>query len=110
MHQLAWWYNWGVNGDERVLVRSKELDIQFIPMQWGKWGIENLANDIYPQAQHLLGFNEPGHQDQANLEPEEAARLWPQIEIVAKDKGLKLGTPSPAPCGKDCVRQSPFQW
>lgn len=110
LHQLAWWYNWGPNGDQHTLLRSKELNMEFVPMQWGKWGVDSLAKDIHPDAQHLLGFNEPGHQQQSNLEPQEAARLWPQVQQVAKDKGLKLGSPSPAPCGAQCVRSSPFQW
>ena len=79
-------------------------------MQWGKWGIESLVKDINPNARHLLGMNEPGHQQQSNLEPAEAAALWPQMEKVAHSMGLKLGTPSPAPCGANCVRSNPFQW
>ena len=79
-------------------------------MQWGKWGLENLIKEINPDAAHLLGMNEPGHQQQSNLEPAEAAALWPQMEKVAHSMGLRLGTPSPAPCGAYCVRRNPFQW
>lgn len=110
LDQLDWWYNWGPNADSVAMHRSAELGIEFVPMQWGKWGIETLSKDIQPEAKHLLGFNEPGHQEQSDLQPEEAAALWPSMQAVAHDMGLKLGTPSPAPCGAQCVRASPFQW
>lgn len=110
LDQLDWWYNWGPNADSVAMHRSAELGIEFVPMQWGKWGIETLSKDIQPEAKHLLGFNEPGHQEQSNLQPEEAAALWPSMQGIAHDMGLKLGTPSPAPCGAQCVRASPFQW
>lgn len=40
-------------------------------MQWGRWGADSLQ--IPPGAQVLLGFNEPNHKKQANLNPREAA-------------------------------------
>lgn len=110
LQELAWWYNWGPDGNSAAIGRSARLGVEFVPMQWGKWNIETLATDIHPAAKHLLGFNEPGHEEQANLQPQEAAELWPYLEAVAHDMGLKLGTPSPAPCGADCVRASPFDW
>lgn len=110
LHQLAWWYNWGPDGNPGAIACSAQLGIEFVPMQWGKWNIETLQKDIHPGAKHLLGFNEPGHQEQANLDPQQAAALWPHLEAVARDMGLKLGTPSPAPCGAHCVRASPFDW
>lgn len=110
LQQLAWWYNWGPSGDPAAVARSSQLGIEFVPMQWGKWNVETLSKDIDPDSKHLLGFNEPGHIEQANLEPQQAATLWPQLEAIAHDMDLKLGTPSPAPCGSNCVRASPFQW
>ena len=110
LQQLAWWYNWGPSGDPAAVVRSSQLGIEFVPMQWVKWNIGTLSKDIDPSSKHLLGFNEPGHIEQANLEPQEAAALWPRLEAVGHDMDLKLGTPSPAPCGANCVRASPFQW
>ena len=107
---LAWWYNWSPHGEPVAIDRSAQLGVEFVPMQWGKWNIETLATDIHPTAKNLLGFNEPGHEEQANLQPQEAAQLWPYLEAVAHDMGLKLGTPSPAPCGANCVRASPFDW
>lgn len=89
---------------------SEGASIQAYLMQWGKWGIEDLIKSINPGTKHLLGMNEPGHQQQSNLSPTEAAALWPIMEQVASSMGLRLGTPSPAPCGAQCVRSNPFQW
>ncbi|KAL3158900.1 hypothetical protein ABBQ32_011615 [Trebouxia sp. C0010 RCD-2024] len=105
-----WWYNWSPHGNQIAINFSLAHSIEYVPMQWGKWGLENLSKEINPKARHLLGMNEPGHQQQANLEPAEAAALWPQMETVAHSMGLRLGTPSPAPCGTNCVRRNPFQW
>lgn len=107
---ISWWYNWVPDGSPDAINCSLAHGIEFVPMQWGKWGIESLSKDINANARHLLGMNEPGHQQQSNLEPAEAAALWPQMEEIAHSKGLRLGTPSPAPCGADCVRSNPFQW
>ena len=103
---ISWWYNWAPDGSPDALAHS----IEFVPMQWGRWGIEDLSKTINPDARHLLGMNEPGHQQQSNMEPAEAAALWPQMEKIAHSMGLRLGTPSPAPCGASCVRSNPFQW
>ncbi|DBA84370.1 TPA: hypothetical protein ACH3X2_006221 [Trebouxia sp. C0005] len=110
LQSIRWWYDWGPSSNPSALKFASEHNIEFVPMQWGKWGIENLTKVIDLQAKHLLGMNEPGHQQQSNLEPAEAAALWPAMEQVANKMGLRLGTPSPAPCGVQCVRSSPFQW
>lgn len=107
---IRWWYDWGPSSNQAALKFAQEHNIEFVPMQWGKWGIEDLIKVIDPQAKHLLGMNEPGHQQQSNLEPAEAAALWPVMEQVADSLRLRLGTPSPAPCGAQCVRSNPFQW
>ncbi|MHA7219788.1 glycosyl hydrolase [Arthrobacter sp. MDT1-48-3] len=44
------------------------------------------------KTKHLLGFNEPDHASQANMTPDEAIKLWPQLMAT----GLRLGAPAPA--------------
>lgn len=109
-------------------------------MQWGRGGIADLGARIQPGSAVLLSFNEPNHQLQASLTPQEAAvswgrrqalrtkcvcspatvihrstlpvlqELWPQLEEVADRLGLRLGAPAAAPCGAQCVTPSPFDW
>eukprot|EP00884_Botryococcus_braunii_P022816 jgi/Botrbrau1/9218/Bobra.0028s0014.1 len=115
---VSWWYSWGASGSkyaEQDLKTSKDLGLEFVPMQWANWGIENLPKDLETASEFtpvttLLGFNEPNHREQANLTPRQAAELWPQLVKVAKERGLKLGSPSAATCGANCITNSPFDW
>lgn len=52
-------------------------------MQWSKWSIDLLAPDKLPAgATHFLGYNEPNHNQQARLSPQEAAVSWPNAEVI----------------------------
>lgn len=48
----------------------------------------------------LAGYNEPDREDQANLYPEEAAWLWPEIEALAEQENIEILL-SPAPSHQD---------
>ena len=50
--------------------------------QWSQWGLEHLRQDLPREARTLLGPNEPNHHLQANLTPEDAAKLWPSLQKV----------------------------
>lgn len=83
-----------------------------LPTQWGRWGVETLNNSLPRGATALLGFNEPNHAEQAALSPGDAAALWPLLEAAAGGAGgLRLGSPSAAPCGANCFwSPDPFAW
>jgi hypothetical protein len=87
----SWAYDWSAR------VRPAIAGIQWVPMIWSDRFvspgiIENLklAKDD-GSARYLLGFNEPDNKAQANMTPEQAATLWPQLEQT----GLILGSPAP---------------
>jgi hypothetical protein len=90
-HGVTWWYNWGSDG------RDSSLD--FVPMIWGLGHIGNAASkiraykDCHPGARYLLVLNEPNHKGQANTTPQEAARLWPAVEELARECELALVGP-----------------
>ena len=44
---------------------------------------EDPVDDRYPI---LLGFNEPNHADQSNIEPELAAAAWIELQNLYPDK------------------------
>ncbi|CAF2504829.1 unnamed protein product [Rotaria sp. Silwood2] len=51
------------------------------------------------RAQHakaILGFNEPERSEQANMNPNEAARVWKQYIEPLANEGIRLGSPSVA--------------
>ena len=88
-----WNYSWGSNR-----VDAQPVDMEFIPMTWGAWGMDGfaktLSKDVVPQiqsgqAKRLLGFNEPDKKEQANMPYTEALKYWPLLE--------KLGIPLCSP-------------
>ncbi|EFN56784.1 hypothetical protein CHLNCDRAFT_144273 [Chlorella variabilis] len=108
---LSWWYKWGPSvRDPETTRAAAAVGMRFVPEQWGRGGIADLGARIQPGSAVLLSFNEPNHQLQASLTPQEAAELWPQLEEVADRLGLRLGAPAAAPCGAQCVTPSPFDW
>merc|ERR1712048_157714 len=48
---------------------------------------------------HLLGYNEPDNEGQANLKPADAAKFWPQMQAIAAQFSPPLKLVSPAPAG-----------
>jgi hypothetical protein len=83
-----WFYNWGSGGTESVSYPNRE----FVPMQWGKWGVIDKIDALKTQSDvtHLLGFNEPDHTDQSNMTVAECLANWPKLQ----EAGLRLGAPS----------------
>jgi hypothetical protein len=105
-----WWYNWGSTPGP-LGERYHDYDIEFVPMVWGRWlDVEELVANIPEGARFLLGFNEPNYGTQANMMPQEAADLWPQLEEVAQRRGLELVSPAVNYCGNDCTVPDPFEW
>lgn len=88
----AWAYDWSAQAPRRV----RGLD--WVPMVWGSGSLTAgvlrslTAADRTGRARYLLGFNEPDSAAQSHMSPEQAARLWPELERT----GLKLGSPAPA--------------
>ena len=50
----------------------------FVPMIWGYWGQQFPA---LPGYDTVLGFNEPNHSGQADLDPETAAWAWLELQV-----------------------------
>ena len=50
----------------------------FVPMIWGYWGQQFPA---LPGHDTVLGFNEPNHSGQADLDPETAAWAWLELQV-----------------------------
>ena len=88
-----WHYSWGLG-----LSDFEPVNVDFVPMQWGKWGpseealAELTALKEEGKIRYLLGFNEPDHVPQANMTVQEAIDKWPLLEEV----GVPLGSPAPA--------------
>jgi hypothetical protein len=44
------------------------------------------------------------------MTPAEAAAAWPQVEQVAKQRGLAIVSPAVNYCGSPCNTKNPFDW
>ncbi len=108
---ISWWYDWALVPDQGVGTSYVNLGVEFVPMQWGgNFSVSTDESEVPSTAKWLLGFNEPEDDHQANLTPQQAASLWPQMEQIAKDRNLKLVSPAVNYCGGSCNETSPFTW
>ncbi|WP_133055278.1 cellulose binding domain-containing protein [Niastella koreensis] len=81
----TWSYDWSAGG-------ATTVNTQYVPIrQNGGWPD---FNTIYNKqnSNHLLGFNEPDHTDQANMTVDQAIDQWPQL----LQSGFRLGSPAPS--------------
>jgi autotransporter-associated beta strand protein len=83
-----WVYNWGLSTTANV-----PAGVVFDPMQWGSynWSASTANPSIWKLyslwrttagALHLLGFNEPDNATQSNIDPTNAAVLWPRLQVM----------------------------
>ena len=97
---ISWYYSWGTVPQAETDYCSYN-DVEFVPMIWGRYQTNEESYQKvrdwcreHPETKYLLGFNEPNFGDQANMTPQEAAELWPQVVALAKECGLKLVAPA----------------
>jgi len=96
---LNWYYNWGWEFAPQCGPQPKPGN--YVPMIWGYYGdIGEIPADPYDT---ILGFNEPNHQEQANLSPQDAAIGWIKLQEKYPDKILI--SPSAAPGGSSSVEE-----
>lgn len=108
---IGWWYNWSLTPDQGVGPNFAQLGVDFAPMVWGgKFVKTDVVTHIPPGVSYLLTFNEPNFGSQSNLTPAAAAALWPDIEWIAQQKGLKIVSPAVNYCGGNCTETDPFVW
>jgi len=102
MTKVSWLYNWSPTPDPNIMPCLNQLGVEFVPMQWGGGGIiPDLNFTIYAAGKHLLAFNEPNFFSQSNMKPADAAKLWPTIESIARERGMLIGSPAASACGPD---------
>lgn len=101
---VNWFYTWGAKYPVETGVG---LEAEFVPMIWGpetlrQNSIEEVRSELeLTRAAELLGFNEPDHEEQADMSVNAAIRLWPQLE----QSGLRLGSPAPVQALGDWLKR-----
>jgi hypothetical protein len=85
----AWWYNWNLD-------QNATLNREYVAIRQNRWW-PGLNQDWKTRGiNHLLGYNEPDHPDQANLSVSEAIAGWPDLLAT----GLRVGAPAITDGGK----------
>jgi len=107
---ISWWYNWGLSPEKAVASTYPSTGVEYVPMVWGSGSIAAADKAITTREHYLLTFNEPDFTNQANLTPQQAAALWPQIEAIADAHGLTIVSPALNYCGGGCNETDPFKW
>ena len=109
---VSWWYNWATEPDAAVRSGAYlDFGVEYVPMIWGSsFDVNTAVSQIPPEAEYLLGFNEPNFFSQANVSASEAASLWPQVEQIATQRGLTLVSPAVNFCGGGCHDTDPFNY
>jgi hypothetical protein len=85
----GWFYHWGTTSDEDL------TDVEFVPTRWNAKSLTDVRwKEILDinYSSHLLGFNEPDGDTQANMTLDEMLLYWPKM----LESGLRLGSPAMA--------------
>lgn len=85
----SWYHNWTSSSAGM----DKPEGVEYVPTIWGAGSVNDTElNKAKKEGRSLLTFNEPDLPQQANMTPEQALDLWPQLEKT----GLRLGAPAVA--------------
>jgi Glycosyl hydrolase catalytic core len=90
----SWYYTWNST------TGCSSPTAEFVPQVWGNWEtlswVETPAQVRAAGNGAVIGFNEPDHVDQANMDVATVLRLWPEFD----QPGLRVGSPGPAGDGR----------
>jgi hypothetical protein len=107
---VSWFYGWAT-APSAAAKPVYAANLEFVPMVWGGgFNVANVVKQIPAGAKYLLGFNEPNFGNEANLTPDQAAGMWPQIEDIAGQKSLQIVSPALNYCAGNCNQTDPFVW
>ena len=99
-NNLNWYYNWGTQFHPEC--GAQPTPGFFVPMIWGYYGhIPDIKADPLDT---ILGFNEPNHEKQSNLSPEEAAFAWIELQEKYPDKILV------SPSAASAQSEDAYEW
>ena len=81
--EVTWYYDWGTYS-------KTSLDYEYVPERWGPFwpSFPDIENSV--DVSHLIGFNEPDHEEQSNATVEKAIAEWPKMLAT----GLRVGAPA----------------
>ena len=102
-NKVSYIYSWS----PWVPKNAKKLGFRPAPMLWGDKHINDFQKLVKAgYADIAVGFNEPDHSDQANMDPWHAADVWKKYIEPLKNQGYRLVSPAVTngPSGKPWFR------
>jgi len=105
---ISWWYNWYHQPEPGVINDYKNMNVDYVTMAWNKAFNKTAMRSFlltHPDVKYILGWNEPNFIEQANMTPSDAAAQWKDIEALATEFNLKIGSPAVNFCG-NCVSEN----
>lgn len=94
---VSWFYNWGNDIPSALDQATKAKGMDYFPMTWnGNFNKDKIRayKQKHPECEYLLAYNEPNLTDQANMTPEEAAAIFPEVLALATELNMKLISPA----------------
>lgn len=94
---VSWFYNWA-NDIPLALddaITAKGMD--YFPMTWnGNFDKDRIRayKQKHPDCEYLLAYNEPNLTDQANMTPQQAAAIFPEVKALATELNMKIISPA----------------
>ncbi|MCA9136174.1 MAG: RICIN domain-containing protein, partial [Planctomycetales bacterium] len=81
--KTQWWYDWNID-------QVSSLDREYVAIRQTRWWPDLNQDWNWRGVNHLLGYNEPDHVNQANLAVGDALWSWPDLTWT----GLRVGAPA----------------
>ncbi|KAF6763384.1 glycosyl hydrolase catalytic core-domain-containing protein [Ephemerocybe angulata] len=98
--KVSWYYTW-ISGPINY-----DAGLEFVPMLWGdEASIKTWDKDLKkvlknkPDTTAVMGMNEPDHEGQAHLTPEQGAKVWQDHLEPLRAEGIRLGSPGTTSAG-----------
>jgi len=117
---VSWWQNWTAFPD--LSLDGGAYPIEYVPMVWDtNFTVAGVESQIPPgmTSKYLLTFYLPNvitdadGKTQSQVTVADAVMMWPDIEKIAGDLGLKIVSPSVDYCdpsSEKCLETSPLVW
>lgn len=94
---VSWFYNWGNDIPTALDKAVTSKGMNYFPMIWnGNFNKDRIRSYklAHPECEYLLAYNEPNLTDQANMTPQQAAAIFPEVKALATELKMKIISPA----------------
>lgn len=93
----SWYYNWANDVSAQLDAATTAQGMKFYPMTWnGSFNKDRIRayKAKHPDCEYILAYNEPNLTDQANMTPQQAAAIFPEVKALADELNMKIISPA----------------